>query len=215
MKLLERRKPFRPKAAARTPRTINRALSDSRRTAEFYVLLADDAAGDAIARVAGRVGLQVVDAGVHDQRRFDAHPHVRREDGRLGGTVLENGEVVHVAGVRSLGILQSVFLAIWVVVAAGRCERRTFTARRLVEMNRVAARRQVLEIERERDTTVLRREDRGAHGLTLAIFQLDGCGALLRGDVEDAESTNKDNRGNESVHTRLCRVVTTLSPQPT
>src|ERR1051326_6654543 len=83
-------------------------------------LLRDDAAGDAIAGVAGRVGLHVVGLGVNHERRAGAaeervgavaerHQLVRERLRRRAG--LQHGEVVHVAGVRTLRIHRAVLLA--------------------------------------------------------------------------------------------------------
>src|SRR4249920_3257896 len=79
MKLLESRKPLRPKAAARIPSAISNAFWSSRRIA--WILLADDAAGDTIAGVAGRIGLQIVNPRVDHKRGVDAHLHLRRDHG--------------------------------------------------------------------------------------------------------------------------------------
>src|SRR3954451_19917176 len=102
MKLLERRNPFKPNAAAPMPAAISSRFSSSRRNGDmspiflcalcgFFsvaLLLRDDAAGDAIAGVAGRIGLEIVDAGVHHQRPVHAHLHVRCDDRRLRRAVL-------------------------------------------------------------------------------------------------------------------------------
>ena len=115
MKLLESRKPLRPKAAARIPSAISNAFR-SFSPHRLSDLTCDDAAGDAIAGVAGRIGLQIVNAGVHDQRGVDAHLHVGRHHRGFRRAVLEHREVVHVAGVRALGILQAVLLALGIEV---------------------------------------------------------------------------------------------------
>ena len=79
-------------------------------------LLDDRAAADAIARGSGRIGLHVVRPRVNHQRGAAVGKHricagaerdARIGDGRTGRPVRADGEVVHVAGVRPLGILHA------------------------------------------------------------------------------------------------------------
>src|SRR5579883_1953077 len=83
-------------------------------------LLGDDAASDAVARVARWIGLHVVRLGVDHQRRAavgedriraGSHIDVGVLHGDLRGALGADGEIGHVAGVVAFGILHTVLLA--------------------------------------------------------------------------------------------------------
>ena len=124
----------------------------------------------------------------------DAHLHVRRDHGRLGGAVLEHREVVHVAGVRTFRVLQAVLLAFRIVVAAGRRERRAFATRLLVEVDRVTARRQFFRSSATDTPPSLAARASPSRPPGPGILQLDRRRGLLRGNLKDSKTTNEDNR---------------------
>jgi len=121
-------------------------------------LLRDYAAGDAVAGVAGGIGLHVVGFGVDDDRgaavaeegmRAVAESYVFVLQGRVGFAFHVDGEVQHVAGVVAFGIIESVLLAIGIEMRAGGFEVGRIALRVLVEVDGVLAGRQVVKMKLE------------------------------------------------------------------
>src|SRR5215216_1937656 len=119
-------------------------------------LLSDRPAGDARTGVSRRIGLHVISLLMNDQRRpavreervwTIAHVHSHVGHRGVGGSVLLYHEVVHVAGVWPLWVLQAMLLVLGIKVIAGRLESRPFTFRHLMKVNPVLTCRQVLQIQ--------------------------------------------------------------------
>jgi len=155
-------------------------------------LLRDRAAGDASARVAGRIRLHVVGSRVnHDGRpavreqgvRPGAEVHVLVRDRRLQGAVRSDRDVHHVAGVRPVWVLEAVLLDLRIEVSAGGREAGRLAFGHLMDVDRVLSGRQVLQVEGDADSGLRRRDlggpDRCAAGVL--EFYLDGlCAATYR-----------------------------------
>jgi len=146
-------------------------------------LLHDRAAGDAVAGTAGGIGFHVVSFGVDDDgsatigenriaaRKFVGNIFVHELEMGLAFGVC--GEVLHVAGVMAFGILQAVLLACRIEMRAGGFKVRRFTLGILVNMDRVLARRQVVESQVEADASLAARYNAGADDLAFRIFEFD------------------------------------------
>ena len=105
----------------------------------------------------------------------------------FGGAVLEDREVVHVAGVRALGVLKAVLLVLGIVVPAGRCERWSFATS--ASGGKWSAWRPGAMFLRSSATatppSLAASQRRGANRLSLCVLQLDRRCAVL-GCVESA-----------------------------
>jgi hypothetical protein len=167
-------------------------------------LLCDRAAGDAVAGVAGGIGLHVVGFGVDD----DAGAAVAEQGMAIGAFVGDvfvheaefglafgvDGEVVHVAGVMAFGILQSVLFGVGIEVRAGGFEVGGFALGILVNVNGVFAGRKIMEVELEAGAScVIPNKDR-AYGFALSVLEFDfsfGCA----GKSENCQSDDRGERG--------------------
>jgi hypothetical protein len=78
--------------------------------------------------------------------------------GGFRGPIGRNGEVVHVAGVWALGILQAVLLVLRIEMPPGRREIRRITLGRLMDMNPVFASWKILQIQRDGNASRDRRQ---------------------------------------------------------
>ena len=123
-------------------------------------LFCDYAAGDAVAGVAGGIGLQVVGFGVdHDRGAAVAEQRVRAfAEGYVfilqfcvSFALRVYGEVLHVAGVMAFGILQAVLLAVRIEMRAGRFEVGGIALGSLMEMDGVLARSKAMKVKLESD----------------------------------------------------------------
>src|ERR1700689_1788714 len=112
-------------------------------------LFADHAAGDAGAGVACRVRLHVVGLFMNHERGSTigedgviaiAHVDAGVGDGRLGLTLGVDGEVGHITGVMSFGIVQAMFLPLGIKVRTGGGEFGGLAFGVLMDMDRVLAR---------------------------------------------------------------------------
>src|SRR5919204_3411580 len=141
-------------------------------------LLLDHAAGDPVAGIAGRLRFVIVRLRVDHQRSsFIGEKRIRtfaQRDTRithrcLRSSVLKNSEVGHVAGVRTLRVLQAVLFVTGIEVWARRSERRRIAYRVLMDVDGVAPGRQVLPIEFDRNSIRLAAagDRRLAYALTL------------------------------------------------
>jgi len=157
----------------------------------------DDAAGDAVAGIACRIGLHVVRLGVNDQRRSTvgkqrvglrtiAEDNRVVLDGGLRGAVGLDRKVRHVAGMVAIRILQPMLLIRGVEVTSGRFEVGQIALGCLMEVDGVFPGGQVPDVELQFDSGLLGLDGRGTDTLTLGVFQvdnslLDGLGGLLFG----------------------------------
>jgi len=104
--------------------------------------------------------------------------HVIVSQLELGGALIVDAEVHHVAGVVPFGILKAVLFSVGIEVWARGLEVRTIALGVLMEVNGVSARRQVMQIKVKPHPgaflagSALHYRDR-AHALTLGIFHLD------------------------------------------
>jgi len=127
-------------------------------------LFGDHAAGDAIAGVAGGIGLHIIGFGVND----DGGATVAEEGmGAVGkGDVFVvhaefgfafriDGKVEHVAGVVAFGIVQAVFLAVGIEVRAGGFEVWSIALGILMKVNGMRAEGKIVKLKPEVDTRSL------------------------------------------------------------
>ena len=117
-------------------------------------LLFDDAAGDAIARVARRIGHQIICFCVDDQRRAAfmeericafAESYTVGDEGSLGFAVLVHNEIGQIAEmrVRSLLAVDAVMGHGGIEVSTRGSERRPFALANIVNVNSVLTRRKL------------------------------------------------------------------------
>src|ERR1700678_4030311 len=120
----------------------------------FDILLGNYAAGDAVAGVAGGIGLHVVGFGVdHDRSAAIAEQRVGAVGesyifilkGGVGFAAGVHGQVEHVAGVMAFGILEAVFLALRIEMRAGGFEVGAVTFCVLMDMDPVVAGREIVK----------------------------------------------------------------------
>ena len=123
-----------------------------------------DAAGDSVAGVAGWIGFHVVGFCVDDERRAPiaekrvsvvAEVNVLVGEADFGFSVGANGEVGHVAGMVTIGIVEAVLFAVRIKMRTCGFKVRPFALRVLMEMDSVLARREIFEVELQADTTAL------------------------------------------------------------
>jgi len=88
------------------------------------------------------------------------------------GAVRFDHEVLHITRVMPLGIIEAMFLAFRIEVAASRFEVRRFTLRDLVEVDSMFARSQVVELKFERHARTLVPDDDGTNIFSLGVLQL-------------------------------------------
>src|ERR1019366_5851761 len=141
-------------------------------------LLGDYGAGDAVTRVAGRIGLHVVSLGVNHQRSaavgeqgvgFAAgsqHDRVILYRG-LRGAVGLHREIGHVPGMMAAGIEHAVLLVVRIEMRTGRLEVGRIALGVLMEVQRVLAGRQVLYVELDFDAFARRVDSSRADAIAL------------------------------------------------
>ena len=113
-------------------------------------------------------------------------------DRGLGVALGVHGEVHHVAGVRTLGVLHAVLLGGGIEVRARAGERRLALGDR-VDVNRVLAGRQALQVERDRDAALgAGGNHRHADRVALGVLDIDMLHALCR-HAEDADGARERN----------------------
>jgi len=119
-------------------------------------LLLYHTAGDAVAGIAGWVGLHVIGFGVdydcgaaiaEERVSVGAEVYILIREPDFGFPIGAYGEVGHVASVVAIGIVKTVFFAVWIKVRAGGFEIGRVAFRILMEMDRVFARRKIFEIK--------------------------------------------------------------------
>lgn len=129
----------------------------------FVCLLPDGPAGDSVPGIARGVGLHIVSFGVNDHGGAtiaeDRVVVVTERDIRvrhrcLGRSVRSHREILHIASMSAVRVLQSVLLAIGIEVPASRLEIGRITFRVLMDVNGVLARRQTFQIELDLDPLV-------------------------------------------------------------
>src|SRR6185312_485493 len=105
-----------------------------------------------------------------------AECHIRIVDGCFCRSICADSEVLHIAGVMAFGILQAMFLVVWIEVAASGLEIWSIALRILVDMDRMLSRWQILEIEFDLHTLLAGSgQGRCANILALSILHLCGC----------------------------------------
>jgi hypothetical protein len=139
----------------------------------------NDAASDAIARIAGRVGFHVVGfcvdheccAAIAEKRvSVIAEVYVLVGEADFCFSVGAHGEVGHVAGMVAIGTVEAVLLAVRIEMRACGLKVRRIAFRDLMEVNRVLARRQIFEVEVQADSaSLVFIQDDGAHTFALGI----------------------------------------------
>src|SRR5256885_15169644 len=104
-----------------------------------------------------------------------AERHLRIFPRGLPRPINADRDVLHIAGMVSLGTLQSMFLVIWIEVRSRRLEIWSIALCILVNVDGVLTRRQILRVNFDVHALLPSRRDRGrAHVRALAILQLDG-----------------------------------------
>lgn len=123
-----------------------------------------DAASYAVAGIAGWIGLHVVglrvdyDGGsaVAEKRvSVIAEVYVLVGEADFGFSVGAYGEVGHVAGMVTIGIVEAVLLAIRIEMRACGFKVRPFAFRDLMEVNRVFAWGKIFEVKLQADSSAL------------------------------------------------------------
>ena len=126
---------------------------------------------------------------------------------RPGHAVGRNCEIVHVAGVWSLRVLQPMLLAIRIEMGARGFECRGIALRRLMDVESMLTRGQILEIERNRYSSCrLCRKRRSSDGPTLRVIEGNDGACVLRhkGSIHDRRQTASECQ-REYVSSRLER----------
>jgi hypothetical protein len=163
---------------------------------ELPILLRDHTAGDAVAGVAGGIGLHVVGLGMD----YDRSAAVAEE--RVGAVaesyvcVLQfciclafgvYGEVVHVTGVVAVGIFQAVLLVFGIEVRAGRFEVGGLALGVLMKVDGVLTGRQIMKSKLEADAGSLLPQGDRPDGFALSVLEFDfGLGGA--GERENKQS---------------------------
>src|SRR5215467_4501332 len=118
-------------------------------------LFCNHAAGNPVPRISSRIGLHVISFCVNDDSRsaiaekrmaISGKVYILVGESDLRLTVGTNGEVGHVTGMVTLGILKAVLLPVWIEMWTCRCEVRCLALGVLMEVYRVLAWRQIFEI---------------------------------------------------------------------
>jgi hypothetical protein len=118
-------------------------------------LLCNHAAGNPVARISSGVGLHVIGFCVNDdggsaiaEKRMAvvAKGYILVREAELGFTVGSHVEVEHVTGMVTLGILQAMLFPVWIEMWTGGFEVWWITLGVLMEVQRVLARRQIVEV---------------------------------------------------------------------
>src|SRR4030095_11642646 len=90
--------------------------------------------------------------------------------GRCCRTVCLHREVVHVSGVRTLRVLESMLFAVRIEMGAGGLESWTFTFGRFMKVDRMHARSKIFQIELDTHALSFCRHLRCADTLSLGVF---------------------------------------------
>jgi hypothetical protein len=169
----------------RQGRYHRRSRASARRVEKPLTLLCNHSAGHAFrhclldrssCRLLWRVEDQRGPAASKNRIASGSERDTRVDDG-LGQAARCDREIVHVAGVGSLRVLLSVLLAIRIEVRAGRFERRRIAFRHLVDVDRMLAGWQILEIEGNRHSARgYGRKRRCSDRLAVRIFESDSGG---------------------------------------
>ncbi len=151
------------------------------------VLLRDHAAGNAVARVAGGIGLVVVGFGVDDdcgapvaeqRMRAVAESHVVVLQFRIGLAFRVDGKVLHVPGVVAFGILEPVLLGFGIEMRASRFKIGAIALGSLMKVNGVFSGRQIVKVKLQAGAgSLLPQRDR-TDILALSVLKFDfgfGC----------------------------------------
>src|SRR5262249_14764200 len=98
----------------------------------------------------------------------------------------------HVARVRPFGVLESVLLSIWIEMTSSRFEVGRFTLRGLMNVNRVLARRQILQIQLDIQALLGWLQSSRSNALDFGIFQFDsGARRKQRKRAQQQRSSDK------------------------
>ncbi len=145
-------------------------------------LLCNRSACNAVAGVPRGIGLHVIGLGVNHNRgaaiseqgvAVVAHIHGLVYERLLGGDTFCNGEIRHVPSVRALWVPQSMFLVVRIEVRACGLEVRHVAFWILMNMDGVLAGGEIIEIQPDLHTLLLRRQGCGAHTFAIPILQMD------------------------------------------
>jgi hypothetical protein len=149
----------------------------------FAALFRDHTARYAVSRVARWVGLVVVGLGVN----YDCRPAVAEQGVgtvRKGYVVVLksesvsfalsiDGEVLHIASVVAVGIIETVFLAIRIEMSTGRLEIGAFALGHLMEVEGMLSGREIVKVKLDDDARPFLREGNGANTLSLRICEFN------------------------------------------
>lgn len=108
----------------------------------------------------------------------------------VGLTCRADDNVLHVAGVVAVGILQSMLLVFRIEVRAGRLEVGSFALGVLMKVNAVLARRKVMQLNLEPNPCALLPQNNRADRFALSVFEFDFSfgGAWERADGQDCNN---------------------------
>src|SRR5687767_10105130 len=110
-------------------------------------------------------------AAVSEERTvIRSHVDVLIGHRRIRGSVFLHHEIIHVAGVRALRILQAVFFRVRIKMFSGSFKRWTFTLTKLVEVDGVGTRRKVFQIQLNSYAFARRRQSGSTDRLTLSVL---------------------------------------------
>ena len=98
--------------------------------------------------------------------------HIFVDDTRLRFAISVDGEVWHIAGMMTFGILQAVLLVVRIEMRAGRFEIWRVTLWILVDVDGVLSGRQIVQVELH-DHAIALVHERGTYALALSVFQFD------------------------------------------
>ena len=146
------------------------------------LLIRYHATGNAVTGVSGGVGLHVVSLRMDDQRRATVAEdgvaitwspiHIFIDDPGLRLAISVHGDVLHIASMMTLRILQSVLFVVRIEVRAGRFEIWRVALWILVDVNGVLSWRQIVQVEFDHHAIAVVHEG-GTDALALSVFQFD------------------------------------------
>src|SRR5215813_3957278 len=144
--------------------------------------LCDRTAGDAVSRVSRRICLHVVRFGMNyegcstiAENRVTVTSQIGVRISHCGscGSICLHRKVRHVTRVRPFGVVESVLLSLWIEMTSSRFEVGRFTLRGLMNVNRVLARRQILQIQLDIQALLAWLQSGRSNALAFGIFQFD------------------------------------------
>jgi hypothetical protein len=172
-------------------------------------LFRDDTTGYTITSIPRRITLQVVGLSVNHQGRsavaergvaVRAQIHAFVHDHQIRFPLGIHGEIVHVTGVGTVGILEAVLLAVGVEMGASRFEIRRFALGILVDVNGVFAGWQVLQVQLDLDAFTSGLERRCPYTFAFGVLKNDAILLARHQPRGTGRGEKKDSRDSSDFH---------------